>query len=138
MKLELHMRIVGVLMLLLVVVNLYVPRHFGWRDELRRLTLFTRQVFVVHAAFIILVLAMMGVLSLCFASELVQPTPLARVVLAGLTVFWFARLLVQWLVYDHRLWVGHRFNTTMHLIFTMLWGYFVVVYGWGLWLQFRV
>jgi hypothetical protein len=32
--LALHLRIVGVLMALLVVVNLFVPGRFNWREEL--------------------------------------------------------------------------------------------------------
>jgi uncharacterized membrane protein YciS (DUF1049 family) len=40
-----HLRIVGVVMAWLVVVNLYVPRRFHWREEMSRLSLLNRQMF---------------------------------------------------------------------------------------------
>ena len=136
MNAELHLRIVGLLLLLLAALNLYVPRRFGWAAELQRLSLFTRQVFVVHAGFIILTLVLFGLLSLGLAEALLERSVLAQGVLAGLTLFWLARLLVQWLFYDERLWRGNRFNTTAHLVFTGLWAYFVSTYAYALGLQF--
>ena len=136
MNAELHLRIVGLLLLLLAALNLYVPRRFGWAVELRRLSLLTRQVFVVHAGFIVLTLVLFGLLSLALPGELLERSALARAVLAGLTLFWLARLLVQWLVYDARLWRGNRFNTVAHLAFTGLWSYFVATYAYALGLQF--
>src|SRR4051812_18692773 len=79
---ELHLRIVGVLLLALVALNLYVPRRFNWRDELRALSLLNRQIFQVHAAFICIMLAMFAALALFYSSDLLEPTPLARAVLA--------------------------------------------------------
>lgn len=134
---EIHLRITGLLLLLLVVLNLYVPRRFRWGEEIQRLSLFTRQVFVVHAGFIVLILAMMGFLCLVFAHDLLAPSRLARLMLIGLLLFWVARLAVQWLVYDARLWRGHRFNTVMHYLFTTMWCYFAATYGLALWVQLQ-
>ena len=135
MNLELHLRIVGSIMLMLVLLNLYVPRRFAWRQELRRLSLFTRQVFIVHAGFILFTLTMFGVLSLAFTSALLEPTRLGRLVLGGLALFWLARLIVQWCVYSPALWRGKRFETTVHFVFTGLWIYFCSTYAAALWLN---
>ncbi|MCB9867663.1 MAG: hypothetical protein H6816_13640 [Phycisphaerales bacterium] len=128
MDAELHVRIAGALTLALALLNLTFPRRFGWRQELQRLNLLTRQVFIVHALFIILVLVMIGVLSLVYADTLLAPSMLARLVLIGLAVFWMVRLIVQLFVYDRRLWLGDRFNTTMHVMFTCLWSYLLFTY----------
>ena len=48
LALALHLRIVGVLMALLVVVNFFVPAAFNWREELSRLSLLNRQIFIAH------------------------------------------------------------------------------------------
>ncbi|HRX84807.1 MAG TPA: hypothetical protein P5572_07300, partial [Phycisphaerae bacterium] len=56
------------------------------------------------------------------------PSMLARLVLIGLAVFWMVRLIVQLFVYDRRLWLGDRFNTTMHVMFTCLWSYLLFTY----------
>ena len=132
---EIHLRIVGGLLLLLAALNGVLPKRFHWKEELARLSLLNRQVFLVHALFIALVLVLTGVLSLVFAGDLVEPSRLGAVILSGLTIFWATRLFVQWFVYDHRLWRGHAFNATVHIVFTCIWTYFVAVYGWALWTQ---
>lgn len=131
-----HLRIAGVLLLLLAGANLLVfPKYFRWRDELSVVSLFTRQVFWVHAFFIVLILALFGVLSAAYGSLLIDNSQLARVLLAGLTIFWAVRLVMQWFVYDPRIWRGNRRNTIAHICFSMLWVYLVCVYGTLLWTQ---
>ena len=125
----LNLRIVGVLMALLTLVNLFVPRRFHWREEMARLSLLNRQVFQVHAIFLIVTLALFSALLLTTAPSLLEPTPLARAVLAGLTIFWALRMLVQWFYYSPEIWRGHRFNTTMHVAFSGLWIYVTGVFG---------
>jgi hypothetical protein len=137
MNLELHLRIVGVLLFALLSLNFVLPRRFRWREELGRLSLFNRQIFIVHAMFICLILAMFGALSLFWAPLLLESAPLPRVVLAGLALFWFARLLVQWFVYDRSLWRGKRFETAVHFVFTGVWLYFCTTYALALWSNLR-
>lgn len=129
-----HLQILGTAWILLAALNVWViPRRFGWKEELCQLSPLTRQVFGVHALFLIVVLLMMGVISLVFPQTLLDPTPLARLVLLGMCFFWGLRLYVQWFVYDWRLWRGQRFETCVHIGFTMLWLYATVVYGWAWW-----
>lgn len=52
-----HLRIVGVMMACLVVVNVCVPLRFHWREELARLSLVNRQIFEAHTVFLVLTLA---------------------------------------------------------------------------------
>lgn len=128
-----HLKVAGALLLLLAAAHAFFPRRFRWREELARLSLLNRQIFLVHGFFIALTVAMMGALSLFFTDALLEPTPLARLVLGGLAAFWAVRLVVQWAVYDRRLWVGHRFNTAVHVAFTALWCYLAGTYGCALW-----
>ncbi|HEV8268936.1 MAG TPA: hypothetical protein VGR00_11900 [Thermoanaerobaculia bacterium] len=137
MTLLVLLRIGGALLLVLAASHALFPKRLGWREDLARLTPLNRQVFLVHTFFIVLVVSMMGILSLAFADLLVAPSPLARFVLAGLTLFWAARLFVQWFVYDASLWRGDRFNTTVHVAFSILWTYLTAVYGAALWIQLR-
>ena len=134
---EIHLRIVGVLLLGIAALSLYVPRRFGWGAEIQRLTLLTRQVFVVHAAFVSLVLILLGVLLTAFAPALLAPGALPRAVLAGLLVMWAARMLAQWFYYDARLWRGHRLNTFMHVLFSAIYIYFVATFAMALVAQAR-
>jgi hypothetical protein len=123
---------VGAALILLGAVHPTFPRYFGWKAELQRVSLLTRQVFLVHLFFIALLLIGFGGISLIYADALLQPTALSRGVLIGMVVFWLCRLFVQFAVYDPAIWRGHTFYTTMHVVFSVFWTYAVLVYGFAL------
>jgi hypothetical protein len=131
--LVLHLRIVGMLMAALVVLNLFVPRRFGWREEMARLSLFNRQVFQLHAVFIVLTLALFAGLLLSCGDALLEPTRLSRAVLAGLLIFWGTRMFAQWFFYSPAVWRGNRVHTTMHAVFSLAWIYITSIFGVALW-----
>jgi hypothetical protein len=133
--LEICLRIAGVLLILLAAAHVKFPRRFHWSEELPRLSRLNHQMFLVHVWYIVFLLASMGILSLVFTEALLTRTLLARLVLAFLCVFWATRLVVQWFVYDRQLWVGNRLNTGIHILFTAMWCYLSLVYGWALWRQ---
>jgi hypothetical protein len=128
-----HLHIVGVLMAVLVVVNLTVPRVLHWREDIVRLSLVNRQIFQVHAAFIILVLALFSALLLICGDTLLEPSRLSRAVLVGLTIFWTLRMLVQWCFYSPAVWRGDRFKTAMHYVFSLAWVYITTTFAASLW-----
>jgi len=132
---ELHLRLAGLVQIALAVLHLALPGRLQWKDELARLSLVNRQIFIVHTIFICLVLVLAGALSVCAPHALLEPTPLSRLVLGGFASFWSLRLVFQWLVYDTRLWRGHRFNTALHVALTLVWLYLVSVYAGILFLQ---
>jgi hypothetical protein len=128
--LELHLRIAGILLLLLAALNTQLPRRFGWRQELAAVSLFTRQVFFVHAFFIALLLVLLGLLYLLFPERLLQPGGLGGVIAWGSLVFWGTRLAFQLFVYSPELWRGKRLHTLAHALSSLLWAYLVAVNGW--------
>ncbi len=129
MSLEFHLRLAGALQIALAVLHIFFPKRFHWKEELSRLSLLNRQIFVVHTIFICIGLLLMGALSSFAPQALLQPTPLSRLVLGGFGCFWGLRLAFQWLVYDSRLWRGNLFNTLVHVLFTAMWLYLCAVYG---------
>src|SRR5205823_8670045 len=104
------LRLSGMFLLALFVLNFFVPRKFKWADELPRLSLLNRRIFQVHAIFIALILLMMGLLLVTLPRELIAPDPLARAVCAGLAFFWAVRLWMQWFLYYAELWRGKPFE----------------------------
>jgi len=132
----LHLRIVGFVMGALVLVNLFVPGRYRWREEMARLSLLNRQVFQAHAVFLVLTLALFSALLLTCADALIESTRLSRAVLIGLTIFWALRMLMQWWFYSPAIWRGHRFNTVMHCIFSATWIYVTGVFALALWRTF--
>lgn len=129
MTLHLHLQIAGALLLALGLAHVFFNRYFGWDHELESVSLLTRRVFQVHCFFIALVLVLLGAGSLFYADALLEPTPLSRVALAGIVVFWLCRLFAQFFFYDQAIWKGDRFRTRMHWAFSGLWIYLVVIYG---------
>lgn len=132
----LHFRIIGGIMAMLVVINLFVPRRFHWKEELSRVSLLNRQIFQAHTFFVVLLLALFSALFLTCAQALLEPTRLSRAVLIGLTIFWGLRMLMQWFFYSAEVWRGNRFHTVAHGVFSITWMYVTGICGLALWINF--
>lgn len=124
---ELHLRIIGVILVILAIIHAAFPRQFAWKKELAPLSLINRQMMTVHTFFIALTVLLMGVLCLYSAYEIVN-TPFGRQIALGLFIFWFVRLFVQFFVYSKDLWKGKRFETIMHIVFAITWLYLSAVF----------
>jgi hypothetical protein len=81
----------------------------------------------VHTFFIAFVVFAMGLLCLTSATELMGTT-LGHKLSLVLGVFWGLRLLVQFFWYSPRLWIGKKLETCIHILFSLLWAYFTVVF----------
>lgn len=129
MTLSLHLRIVGILLVLLGVSHAFFNRYFGWEQELAAVSLLTRRVFFVHSFFIALGVALAGAVTFMSAAALLRPAALNRALLAAMATFWLCRLLAQFFAYDSAIWRGDRFRTFMHVAFALLWCYVTATYG---------
>jgi len=119
---EVHLKLIGGLLLVLALLHGVFPRYFKWNQELSVLSVLTRQIFQVHTFFIALVVFLMGALCLTSSEELVS-TSLGRKICLGLGVFWSLRLLFQLFVYSSALWRGKMKETVIHVLFTLTWLY---------------
>lgn len=135
--LSLHLKLIGLSMMVLGLLHVYFGKRFGWKEEFQRVSLLSRQIFYVHCFFIVLIEEMLGALALFFTDTLLEPTALGRLLLTGIVIFWGCRLVFQFVVYDPSLWRGHRFNTCVHILFSLLWCYYVGIFGWALWHQYH-
>jgi len=122
------LRISGILMIGLALLHVIFPRYFKWKEELRSITLLTRQVHYIHTFFIGLIVLLMGALCIGSASELLTTT-LGRQVCFGLFIFWFCRLMVQFFGYSSSHWKGKSFETAVHVVFSLFWMFLSVVFG---------
>lgn len=123
------LEIAGLLQLLLAAAHFVFAQKLGWREELQRVSLLTRQIFWVHTGFLMLVLSGFGLVSLVCTDELLTASRLSRIVLGGLAVFWGVRLYCQFFVYRPELWRGDEFKTRAHVGFALLWFTLAGVYG---------
>ena len=128
MSVYFHLRLVGLLLVLLGLSHAFFNRYFGWSRELESVSLLTRRVFFVHMFFIAFGIGILGALTFAYARDLQHPSSLNRGLLASASAFWFCRLLAQFVGYDPAIWRGNRFRTFMHVAFTLLWTYITAIY----------
>jgi hypothetical protein len=129
---ELHLKITGIVMILLALAHVVFPAYFNWKQELSSLSTINRQMMFVHTFFIAVVLLLMGILCLSSSQELVK-TPFGKRIALGMGIFWLLRLLVQFFWYSSTTWKGKKFETIIHIVFSILWTYmsflFISVYA---------
>src|SRR5574339_526406 len=115
-----YLQVAGALQIALSLAHFGFARRFGWREDLQRVSLLTRQIFWVHTGFLMLVLVGFGSVSLLHPNELLAGGPLARFSLISLTVFWTTRWYCQFFVYRPELWRGNTLHTAAHIFFAAL------------------
>lgn len=126
---EIHIKISGALLILLALAHGFFPSYFNWKREVASLSLINRQLMWVHMFFIAFMVFLMGLLCVTSASALIH-TQLGKTICGGLGFFWTVRLIFQLFVYSSDLWKGKRFETLIHLLFSLLWTYLSVVFLW--------
>ncbi|TCD27891.1 hypothetical protein EZ456_08060 [Pedobacter psychrodurus] len=124
---QIHLLIVGALLIALAFIHVIFPKYFNWQTELKLLSLINRQMMLVHTFFVALTVFLMGLLCLTSSNELIQ-TDLGRKISLGLGLFWITRFFIQFFVYSKDLWKGKLFETTVHAMFSILWAYFSFVF----------
>lgn len=124
---EIHLKIIGCLLIGLALIHIAFPKYFNWGKELKSLSIINRQMMAVHTFFIGLTVLLMGLLCLTSSSELIE-TNLGKKISCGLGVFWTIRLFIQFFGYSSNLWKGKKFETLMHIIFSLLWTYLSIIF----------
>jgi hypothetical protein len=128
---ELHLKIIGVLFVLLALLHIIFPKYFKWNAELSLVSDINREMMYVHAFFIAFMVFLMGLLCMTSSTELTSTT-LGRRISLGLGIFWLTRLFIQFFGYSSFHWKGKTFETTVHILFCTLWTYlsgvFILIY----------
>jgi hypothetical protein len=124
---EIHLKIVGSLLIALALMHIVIPKYFKWGQELASLSLITKQILYIHTFFIAFIVLLMGLMCLSYSHELVY-NPFGRVISLGLFGFWLTRLIFQFFVYSPKVWRGKKLETVMHVVFGITWAYFTIVF----------
>lgn len=124
---EIHFKIIGVLLIVLSLIHIFFPKYFNWDIELKSLSLMNRQMMTTHTFFIALTLLLMGVLCFTSSNELIA-TNLGKKISLGFGIFWAIRLYFQFFFYSPELWRGRRFETVIHILFSLLWVYLSFIF----------
>jgi hypothetical protein len=124
---QIHLKIIGILLIALALIHIFFPKYFNWDKELKSLSLINRQMMTVHTFFIAFAVFLMGLLCLTTSTELIE-TNLGKKISLGLGIFWTVRLFIQFFGYSTDLWKGKTFETAMHIIFSILWTYLSYIF----------
>ncbi len=123
----LQLKFIGVLLMGLALIHGFFPKYFHWKKEFAEVSLINRQMMYIHTLFIGIMVFLIGLLCVSSAEELVT-TMLGHQVCLGICIFWFCRLVVQFVGYSPKLWKGKRFETFIHILFSILWLYLTTVF----------
>ena len=127
---ETLLRVGGAIQLGILTASALVPGQLHWQTELRKLPPLSRHLIWVHGGYIVLMIASLGLLSICEASQLAEGSLLARTVCGFVALFWFARLAIQLVVFDARPYFVRRWLKVGHHALTVAFVCLTAIYGW--------
>ncbi|HJT34311.1 MAG TPA: hypothetical protein VJ783_19880 [Pirellulales bacterium] len=102
------LRFGGIIQLGILTASALVPGKLQWRADLKNLPPLSRQLIWVHGGYIVLMIAAMGLISLCEAAQLADGSLLARTVCTFIAGFWLLRLAIQLFVFDGTPYLANR------------------------------
>jgi len=131
MNCEQLLRIGGVIQLGILTASALVPGVLDWRRQLQPLDKLLRQLIWVHGAFIVLVIAGFGLLSLLLPGPLAEGSSLARGTSGLIALFWFARLTIQFFVFDAKAYLRNPWLRLGYYGLTVSFAYLAAAFGWA-------
>ncbi len=124
---EIHFKIIGISLIILALIHVIFPKYFNWKNEFKTLSLINRQMMTIHTFFIALIVFLMGLLCFTSSTDLMH-TNLGKKISLGLAIFWTIRLFVQFIGYSSKLWKGKKFETCIHILFSIFWMYLSAIF----------
>ena len=119
-------QVAGAVQLAVGLANLPLAWRLQYHKNLVGASAMVRQVFYVHAAYIVLVVLGFSALSFLFPGELVSGRPLGRFLSAFLAIFWLLRVPIQLFYYPQDI---RRQNRLADVVFTMAFAFLAIVFG---------
>lgn len=99
LSLEIGLRGAGLILLGLVVANFFAAKRWRYADNLAGSSAMVRQIFYVHCAYIVVIMAALAVLCLGWP-ELLLEGRMGRALCGFFGLFWGSRVVVQLTYYD--------------------------------------
>jgi hypothetical protein len=90
----------GVGQIVLALASLAIPRVLRFREETAKLRPLLREMFWTYAGYILGMNLSFGLLSALMPASLLDGSPLAAAVTGFITVYWAARLIIQFVYFD--------------------------------------
>ena len=119
-------QVAGAVQLAIGLANLPLAIRLRYRKNLAGASPIVREVFYVHAGYIVLVVLGFAALSLLFPMDLAGGRPLGRFLSGFLAVFWLLRVPIQLFYYPAEI---RRQNRFADVVFIVAFAFLAVVFG---------
>jgi len=126
---KLLLQLAAALQLLILIASASTPRVLDWRKNLAVLHPFLRKLFWVYGVFVVMVIIAFAALTFRHADAMAAREPVARSLCLFIAIFWGARLLVQFAIFDARPFLTNWFYKTGFHALTIIFAFPTFVYG---------
>lgn len=100
LTLQSSIQLAGALQLITAAANFFLPAKLHYHENLAKVSPIIRQIFTVHAIYIVLVLVGFGLICLLFPHDLCGASALGKFLCSFLAIFWGLRVVLQFTYYD--------------------------------------
>jgi len=126
---KLFLQLAAAVQLLILTASALTPRVLDWRKNLAALHPFLRKLFWVYGVFIVMVIIAFAILTFRHADAMAAREPVARSLCLFITIFWGARLFVQFAIFDPRPFLTNWIYRVGYHALTFTFAFLVLVYG---------
>jgi len=126
---KLLLQLAAAMQLLILIASASTPRVLDWRKNLAVLHPFLRKLFWVYGVFVVMMIVAFAVLTFRHADAMAAREPVARSLCLFIAIFWGARLLVQFAIFDARPFLTNWFYKTGFHALTIIFAFLTFVYG---------
>ena len=126
---KLLLQLAAAVQLLILIASASTPRALDWRKNLAVLHPFLRKLFWVYGVFVVMVIIAFAALTFRHADAMAAREPVARSLCLFIAIFWGARLLVQFAIFDARPFLTNWFYKTGFHALTIIFAFLTFVYG---------
>ena len=126
---KLLLQLAAAVQLLILTASVLTPRVLDWRKNLAVLHPFLRKLFWVYGVFIVMVIIAFAILTFRHADAIAAGEPVARSLCFFITIFWGARLFVQFAIFDPRPFLTNWIYRVGYHALTFTFAFLVLVYG---------
>ena len=119
--------------LAVVTGSLGIPTALNWKGELQPVSPLIRQIFWTYAGYILCTNLAFGLVSILGSESLTDGSPLASSVSGFITVYWFARIMIQFFYFDRESAPKGLKYTLGEIVLVALFVFFTAVYAVATW-----
>lgn len=111
--------------------SLVIPKMLNWKNSLSTLPGLIRQIFWTYAGYILCINLFFGIISILYPDELLAGSGLSNAILILITVYWFSRVVIQFVYFDKSNIPKKFIYQTGEICLVALFVFFTLIYGYA-------